>query len=65
MIKDDTIQQMAEQHVARSLTEMSDESKVDGWQNGERAKEQAAEIVRALLVDVHNELEQRSKGHAG
>lgn len=58
------IAEVADKHVARSLSEMSDDAKVATWESGERAKEQAAEIVTKLLADAQQALEQRSKDNA-
>ncbi len=55
----------AEKHVSQSLDEMRDPKKFDRWNNGERAKEQASEIVSSLLAEAHEALEQRSKNDEG
>lgn len=58
---DKFVSEIAEKHVARSLEEMSDPDKVDRWENGERADEQAAEIVTQVLSEALQVLEQKEK----
>lgn len=55
---------VADKHVTRSLEEMSDDAKVAQWESGQRAKEQAAEIVTQVLSEALQVLEQRSKDNA-
>jgi ATP-dependent protease ClpP protease subunit len=50
--------ELAAEHVAQSLDEMRDDTKRDRWQNGERAREQAAAIVSRMVADAVRRLEQ-------
>lgn len=59
------MEEVAEKHVDKSLVEMVDEQKVSRWQSGERAKEQADEIVSAVVAEAIEALEQRSKTDEG
>ncbi len=56
-------QHLAAKHVAQSLAEMSDPAKVGRWENGERAKEAAAEIAAQLVAEAHKALEQKENDH--
>ncbi len=38
------------QHVTRSLEEMRDPANAERWLNGERAREQASEIVLSIIA---------------
>jgi F0F1-type ATP synthase membrane subunit b/b' len=50
--------ELAAEHVAQSLDEMRDDTKRDRWQNGERAREQAAAIVSRMVADAVRLIEQ-------
>lgn len=60
----DHLEKITEQHVARSLNEMADPSKADEWLNGQRAKEQAEQIVSVLLAEAIQRLEQGENPNA-
>lgn len=48
---------VATKHVDKSLVEMTDDEKVARWQSGERAAEQANEIVDAIVREAMEALE--------
>lgn len=49
---DAIIEQIANRHVERSLAELESQSKVDSWTDGDRARDEATEIVAAVLSEV-------------
>lgn len=51
--------ELADKHVARSLSEMTDEAKVATWQDGQRAAEQADEILQPFINEALEKLEKR------
>lgn len=57
------LERIAQNHVDRSMSEMVDDAKVAQWETGERAKQQAEEIVTQLLTEAQQVLEHRSKDH--
>ncbi len=54
----------AAQHVARSLEELKDADKLKAWNSGERAREQAAGIVSALVAEALAAVDQGEKPNA-
>lgn len=54
------IEGIAARHVAQSLEELRDPAKHDRWASGERASDEAREIVSALLQAAIQRLEQEN-----
>lgn len=50
--------------IARSLEEMRDPEKFARWENGDRAREEASNIVSAIVAEAVEELEQKEKQDA-
>lgn len=60
----ESVEQIAARHVAQSLDDLKDPARCERWANGERAREQAQEIVAQVLAEAEQRLNPEGQSDA-
>ncbi len=58
-------EEAARRHIERSMRESKDADKLEQWKNGERAREQAEQIVAELVNEALKAIEPGEQSNAG